>query len=260
MEEENDLTQNQVLANALPFVNCSEAQIESDFMGEKKTLYEKYSCSKLFKDMAEYASTFSSNNYSCNYYDINNFNSNTTKISKSYLKMCHINIRSINLHKHELLSYLSCLKYSFDIILLTECGHALVQGVEECFTEYNFFHKKSSRNKGGSGILIKKNVFDSIDIIQDNLDYTCGCNKCIMESLWIKLSLKKEKIIIGCIYIHPDGNLEHFNDAYTKYIEKLDKKATCMIGGDLNIDLLQFERDNINEYLATNLEITLSPV
>ena len=96
MEEENDLTQNQVLANALPFVNCSEAQIESDFMGEKKTLYEKYSCSKLFKDMAEYASTFSSNNYSCNYYDINNFNSNFTKISKSYLKMCHINIRSIN--------------------------------------------------------------------------------------------------------------------------------------------------------------------
>ena len=259
MEEENDLTQNQVLANALPFVNCSEAQIESDFMGEKKTLYEKYSCSKFFKDMAEYASTFSSNNYSCNYYDINNFNSNFTKISKSYLKMCHINIRSINLHKHELLSYLSCLKYSFDIILLTECGHAIVQGVEECFTEYNFFHNNSSRNKGGSGILIKKNVFDSIDIIQDNLDYTCGCNKCIMESLWIKLSLKKEKIIIGCIYRHPDGNLEHFNDAYTKYIEKLDKKATCMIGGDLNIDLLQFERDNINEYLATNLENNFVP-
>ena len=70
---------------------------------------------------------------------------------------------------------------------------------------------------------------------------------------------KKKKIIIGCIYRHPDGNLEHFNDAYTKYIEKLDKKATCMIGGDLNIDLLQFERDNINEYLATNLENNFVP-
>ena len=59
---------------------------------------------------------------------------------------------------------------------------------------------------------------------------------------------------MGCIYRHPNTGLDHFNEAYSKYIQKLNKNATCIIGGDFNIDLLQFERNNINEFLATNLE------
>ena len=143
MEDTEILNSNLLLSVNLPFSNCSVDQIEQEFLGEKKTLYEKYSNSKFFKDMAEFTNTISSNNYSCNYYDINSFNSKFTRASSSYLKMCHINIRSINLHKHELIAYLECLKYNFDIILLTECGHALVQNVEECFSDYNLFTKKN---------------------------------------------------------------------------------------------------------------------
>ena len=190
---EGDEIIHQILISNLPFSNCSVAQIESEFLGEKKTLYEKYSCSKFFKDMAEYANTISSGNYSCNYYDINHFNSKFMKSNNYYLKVCHLNIRSINLHKHELLSYLVCLKYNFDIILLTECGSGLVSNVEECFSEYNFFLRAPCTSKGGSGILIRKNVFDSIDIVENDLQYGCNeasCNKCIMESLWVKLKLK----------------------------------------------------------------------
>ena len=70
-----------------------------------------------------------------------------------------------------------------------------------------------------------------------------NCNKCIMESLWLKLRLKNEKIIVGCIYRHPDGGkLQHFNDAYAKYIQNLDWNAICIIGVDLNIDLLLFKK------------------
>ena len=54
--EGNDITNNFFSVN-LPFSNCSEAQIEFEFLGERKTLYEKYSGSKFFKDMAEYANT-----------------------------------------------------------------------------------------------------------------------------------------------------------------------------------------------------------
>ena len=136
--EGDDITYNQMLTFILPFSNCSNSQIELEFLGEKKTLYEKYSCSNFFKDMTDYTNTFSINNYSCDYYDINNLNSKFTKPNNSYFKVCHINIRSINLHKHELLSFLKCMKYSFDIILLTECGHALKPNIEECFKEYNF--------------------------------------------------------------------------------------------------------------------------
>ena len=257
----NDITNHYFSVN-LPFSNCSEAQIEFEFLGERKTLYEKYSGSKFFKDMAEYANTLSSDNYSCNYYDINSFNSKFPKTNNSFLKMCHINIRSINLHKHELLSYLECIKYNFDIILLTECGQALVPNVEECFKDYSFFHKPPNTNKGGSGILIRKNIFDNIEIIENDLQYNCSeknCKKCNMESLWLKLVLKNEKIIVGCIYRHPNTRLDHFNETYSKYIQKLNKNATCIIGGDFNIDLLQFERNNINEFLATNLENNFIP-
>ena len=146
--------------------------------------------------MAEYTNTISTGNYTCNYYDINNFNSKFVNSNGCYLKVCHLNIRSINLHKHNLLSYLLCLKYDFDIILLTECGSGLVSNVEECFSDYNFFIKEPSTSKGGSGILVRKNIFDSIDIVENELQYQCKeayCNKCIMESLWLKLRLKNEK-------------------------------------------------------------------
>ena len=77
--------------------------------------------------------------------------------------------------------------------------------------------------------------------------------------MWLKLRLKNEKIIVGSIYRHPDGKLQHFNDAYAKYIQNLDGNATCIIGGDLNIDLLQFEKKDVNEYLSSNLENNFIP-
>ena len=48
---------NLLLSVNLPFSNCSVDQIEQEFLGEKKTLYEKYSNSKFFKDMAEFTNT-----------------------------------------------------------------------------------------------------------------------------------------------------------------------------------------------------------
>ena len=100
---EGDEIIHQILSSKLPFSNCSVAQIELEFLGERKTLFEKYSSSKFFKDMVEYANTISTGNYSCNYFDINNFNSKFVNSNNCYLKVCHLNIRSINLHKHDML-------------------------------------------------------------------------------------------------------------------------------------------------------------
>ena len=61
---------NLTLAIALPFHNCSDAQVQSEFLGIRETILEKYKCSKFFKDMADYTNTFTTNNYKCKYYDI----------------------------------------------------------------------------------------------------------------------------------------------------------------------------------------------
>ena len=83
--------------------------------------------------MADYVNTFTSENYLCKYYDINSFNSRHSNNEHIYPKICHLNIRSLNLHKHDLAAYLECLNCTFDIILLTECGHALKVSIEDIF-------------------------------------------------------------------------------------------------------------------------------
>ena len=252
----------QTLALALPFHNCSDAQVQSEFLGIRETTLEKYKCSKFFKEMAEYTNSFTANNYKCNYYDINSFNSTFANTNNYYPKICHLNIRSLNLHKHELLAYLNSLNCIFDIILLTECGHALQASIEEVFGDHELFLKPPKSNKGGAGILVRKNKFENIEVINKEQHLTCTCNsdKCSVESTWVKLSTKSnQSLIAGSIYRHPNGNLNHFNDNYTKLLESFKGNQTCVIGGDFNIDLLQIEKYQHGEFLTTNLENNFTP-
>ena len=252
----------QTLALALPFYSCSDAQVQSEFLGMRETILDKYKCSKFFKEMAEYTNTFTTNNYKCNYYDINSFNSTFTNANNFYPKICHLNIRSLNLHKHELAAYLNSLNHIFDIILLTECGHALQASIEEVFWDHEFFFKPPRTNKGGAGILVRKNIFENIEIVNKDQLLTCTCNseKCCVESTWVKLCSKNnQNIFVGSIYRHPNGNLKHFNDLYTKLLESLKGNQTCVIGGDFNIDLLQFEKYQNGEFLTANLENNFTP-
>ena len=104
------------LALALPFVNLSFDQIRTEYPNEKETIIKKHGNNNLFNDMANYANTFKSDNYLCKYY-INSFNSKHNKNEYIYPKICHLNIRCLNLHKHELAAYLECLNSNLDIIL-----------------------------------------------------------------------------------------------------------------------------------------------
>ena len=167
------------LALALPYVNLSFDQVRIEHLNEKDTFLEKHGKNNFLNDMADYVNTFTSDNYLCKYYDINSFNSKHSKNEYIYPKICHLNIRSLNLHKHELAAYLECLNSTFDIILLTECGHALKTSIEEVFQNYEFFMSPPTSNKGGAGILIHRNLYKSIEILDNNKLLTCtyyGCN------------------------------------------------------------------------------------
>ena len=58
-----------------------------------------------------------------------------------------MNIRSINKHKIILKSYLESLNSSFDLIFLTETGHAIHNEIEETFTNYKLFLDPPSLHK-----------------------------------------------------------------------------------------------------------------
>ena len=133
------------------------------------------------------------------------------------------------------------------------------------FQNYEFYMSPPTSNKGGAGILIHRNLYKSIEIINNNYQlFTCtydGCNKCKVESIWIKINtFNDDMVVLGCIYRHPGGNISHFNEQYQSVLESINKNETCIIGGDFNIDLLQFEKHTATgDYLTINLENNFTP-
>ena len=66
-----------------------------------------------------------------------------------------------------------------------------------------------------------------------------------LESSFIKISnLKRSNIITGCIYSHPNMDLDEFNDNYLNTlldkISKENKSVFCL--DDFNVDLLKYDK------------------
>ena len=94
--------------------------------------------------------------------------------------------------------------------------------------------------------------------ISNNLSYKPRNDLCIykskeLESAFIEiLSPKKTNVIVGCIYRHPDMQLNEFNDYYiNNLLDKLSKEnKTVFLLGDFNIDLLNYDQHSLtNEFL-----------
>ena len=94
--------------------------------------------------------------------------------------------------------------------------------------------------------------------ISNNLSYKPRNDLCIyksteLESTFIEiLSPKKTKVIVGCIYHHPQMDLNEFNNCYiNNLLDKLSKAnfPVFLLGG-FNIDLLNDDQHSLtNEFL-----------
>ena len=156
-------------------------------------------------------------------------------------------------------AYLSCLNSNFDIILLTELGHANKQLIEYVFTDYSLYHDLSVSQKGGAGILVRNDSFDDIEINNSKVVVNCNCSNCKVESVFINLKNGKNNITIGSIYRHPSGSVPHYNESLNKCITELNNNNMLIIGGDINIDLLKTNTTMTQNYLDTMLSNNLVP-
>ena len=68
-----------------------------------------------------------------------------------------------------------------------------------------------------------------------------------LESSFIEISNpKRSSKIIGCIYRHPNIDLDEFNDNYLKFLRKIN----VFFLGDFNVDLLKYDKHApTNEFL-----------
>ena len=121
----NEIKLRKSLAQYLPFYTCSDYVIQSECITSKEQFVKTFEINNFAAECHSLTEGITLENYSCRYYSENQFNSMLHKHQENSLKIFHLNIRSLNKHCHTLKAFLSCLNCKFDIILLTEIGHAI---------------------------------------------------------------------------------------------------------------------------------------
>ena len=251
------------LCKILPFSNCSFFTLSQMFLSTKNKILDKLEGNNFSKNMIKHVNGFSKDNYTCSYDDEKSILNTSKKHISNCLKIFHLNIESFKKHGTELSIYLKCLSLKFDIICLTEIRHTSVAIIDKDFPNFHIFIDDPSTAKGGVALLLRKDRFSQITEIDKNsnqhLKNSCTCKKCLIESKWISCKSKDLDIIIGGIYRHPKGDVDHFNNALKNTINHISENTLAVILGDTNIDLIQENNAKVNAYLNNFFEKNFIP-
>lgn len=247
--------ENRYLSQILPFSECSPFTIICDFLNAKDKLLERFRNNNFSKEIMKHICSISRANNVCDYYDEHNINEIFSNHQKNSLKVYHQNLSSFDLHKYELLTSLHCINFFFDVIMLTEVGRTTAEDIGNIFPNYEVFLDASRTKKGGAAILIIKNKFNSVIVSNNhNIQLSCDCSKCEIQNKWVEICTNNNKILVGCIYRHPRGNLDHFNEALTKSLKLVDNNSIGIVGGDINIDLIKNTIPTVDDYINACME------
>ena len=245
------------LSKELPFQRCWPYQISMMFQTKNDKFLELLEANNFSKNMLNTISEISKNNFICRYFDEDSINYLTKNHLPNGLKVFHLNIVSFSKHGRNLASYLKCLKFQFDIICLTEIRENNIGLIEKEFQDYEIFIDNPQKSKGGVCLLIRKNKFCNItehdSTSQLSLDNKCDCTKCHIENKWLSLKIKKQEVIIRGIYRHPVKNiatLNCFNMAVNSSLDQINRNTIAIVIGDINIDLLQEEKEYVENYIT----------
>ena len=169
--------------------------------------------------------------------------------------LVHLNARSLNKNLDHLSVYLDTLKYSFDIIIVTE---TLANSDNMTFLSipgYNtVFKNRPNGRRGVVAIFVRDSVY-----FTERTDLNLYDNDS-MESLFIEVTdINSGKNIIGAIYRSPENDISLFSNALESRMSIVTRgNYECIIAGDYNIDLLKSEQHiELNIFLTIYLLILL---
>ena len=197
----------------------------------------------------------------CKYYDTDTFTT-SFKSFHSKLSVYHMNIRRLGKHRGELYALLNSLDFNFQIIILTEIGHDAHHYINDnLLPEYHAFYVLPTNNNkyGGTAILVRKDLGTPHERSDLKFDKNCDCHKCETDDIWVEINTGKSKYIVGGIYRHPNGNQDHFTKELDNTLSKINPHTSCIIAGDINIDLLHIDKERTLEYFTTLSSYNLMP-
>lgn len=179
----------------------------------------------------------------CKYYNESEFNSISHPNPK--LTIFHMNVRSLNTNRLDLITYLENLNTKFHVITLSEIGKTSIRENASHFKHYKLYWHKSITKSGGTGIFIREDIQElneREDLKMPSIHQQC--DKYQVENVWIECKIPNinKPIIIGVIYRHPTGNIKMFNEEMEKVLQKINQeKKLCFLCGDFNIDIKRQE-------------------
>ena len=172
-----------------------------------------------------------------NYYDIDQLQTLKEFTDKSYLSLFHLNTCSLSKNIDDFEYLIQSTKTDFDIIAVSESRITKNKPspINVSIPNYSYKFCPTEAKAGGTLIYIRNHLLYKM---RNDLKIYKSFE---VESTFIEIcNPKKMNIIIGCIYKHPNMNINESSDDYlNELLDKLSKEnKTMFILGDFNINLL----------------------
>ena len=186
-------------------------------------------------------------NINSRYYSANEFKTITNNNSFNIL---HSNLNGLESKFVEYHQFINNIEMNIDILCISETSQKEDTDFNLNLTIDGYRQPTavgSKTSKGGVAIYSKTDI-NTVD--RNDLNIVDKS----FEAVWIEIKNEKRKnIVCGCLYRHPNSDIEDFTDYLTKILAKINKEnKECYISGDFNIDLLKYDTNSkYSDFLNT---------
>ena len=234
--------------STFPFFTLTNNQLRDTFQSNRQRLVDTSSNFQLFQTLHKKVPEECLDHVNCQYYDENEFNATMHNKHPSF-SVLHVNLQSSFRNYGTLKACLDMLNNEFDIIGISEAG---LNNLNRCAyvmgDSYFFDYKPPTKNKGGVGVYIHKRLTAS-----RRTDLECNTNPNI-ENIWYELETNHTKYLVGVIYRHPGYQTQKVCDFLDECLNVAkNEKKSCIICGDINVDLLKPDSTQTKIYIDTIL-------
>lgn len=151
---------------------------------------------------------------------------------EKYLRVLHLNIRSLRKHFNELLVFLKGYTEFINVLVLSEVNIKAEEVSMYQIEGYNLFAKTREKTRGG-GLLIY--IKEDLTFIEKPSQLSSA------EVLHGTLSMNNECLNIIAVYRPPKTNKMQFISETEILIKKIPRNESIIIVGDINIELTRNE-------------------
>lgn len=187
----------------------------------------------------------------CNYYNSNSSIFNITNVDT--FSLIHFNARSLVKNMNNISDYLQCIKFKFDIIIISETWLNKFNENLYNINNYNVAHTTRT-NKRGGGVSIYVNSkfkFNKINSLCNSV-----INKFDMVSIEIIQTNCRTTIISG-LYKCPEYDISYFSDdLFNPVVNNCD----IYLCGDYNINILNNKSCKVKHFIDTLNSLDLRPI